>query len=160
MTECLQILEVCKTVGERQDYAFNLTREFARRWQPDHPYPANDRIRPNDRPGTGLQYVSSGGVSNGKKEPPWPLTGTVADGPITWTPEEISFAGLRHRIDSVVWPVDSMLSDAVEIDEAALQEIRIHVAGGTPGVTYTFPALITTTTGEIFEVRLQIEIEI
>lgn len=159
MAECLQILEVCKTASERQDYSFNLTREFSRLYELGRPYPANDRVRPNARPGIGLQFVSSGGVANEKKEPTWAATGPIADGSIVWTPEVMSFAGLKHRIDTVVWPSDPMLSDQFQIDEVALQECGIWVSGGVAGTTNTFRAQITTTIGAIFEVRLVVTIE-
>lgn len=158
MTECIQALEECQTVREKLDYAFNLTPNFAWRWMPDEPAPAAVRpIAETGKPGTGLEYASDGGQTNGKKEPNWPATigGTVADGSTIWTAQAISNASLRHRIGSVEWlPVDGItLSDQVETDLPGLQEVRITVFSTTPG-TYTCIGIVTTQGGKKFEVRL------
>lgn len=163
MAKCLQTLKVCQGSGERQDYAFNLTDEFAKRWVANRPYPAMDRIRPASLPGTGFEYQSSGGVSNGAAEPPWPeaLAGQVADGSIaTWTAVEMSYGGLRHRIDSVDWQViDGLtLADQSEEDQPGLQEIRIWVESGAAPGKYNFSAIVTTDQGAEFECPIELTI--
>jgi hypothetical protein len=165
MAECIQTLEVCQTAREKQDYAFNLTPDFAIVWQADRPAPAVVRaIAESGKPGTGLEYASSGGQTNGKKEPSWPTelaAEPIADGSAMWTAQALSFASLKHRIASVAWDVVAgiTLSDQVETDLPGLQEVRITVSGGTAGTTYTCPGLITTVGGKKFEVRLLVTID-
>jgi hypothetical protein len=161
VSKCIATLKACQGAGERQDYAFNLTREFANLWEADAPYASSDKVRPNSLPGTGFEYSSSGGVSNGAAEPAWPATGTVVDGSITWTTGAITNDSLRHRIVSVEWSSDSDVptSDQVETDDPALQEVRIWVGpGGTVGETYLIEGEITTDQDAIYTVRIELTI--
>jgi hypothetical protein len=159
--KCLQVLKVCKTAGERQDYAFDLTAEFSKLWEADHPYAAAAVVRPSV--GTGLEYVSSGGQSNGEIEPEWPTPAgeTVEDGSITWTAQALSALGLKHHIVDCTWtaPDGITASDQVETDDPGLQEIRIWVSGGTVGESYVITALVETNLGALFECRLIVSIE-
>lgn len=165
MAECVQTLEVCKAASERQWYAFNLTDEFSIRWQPSYPYEAAQAVRPTTRKSTGLEYVSSGGVSNGVREPEWPTVvgETVTDGSITWTARAISFSTLGERLASVdpaEWITDGdlILSDQVEQDLPALQEVRIWASGGTVGEVYDCSVVVETASGALFECRLKVTI--
>jgi len=165
VAECVQTLEVCKAASERQWYAFDLTDEFARRWEPNHPYDVGQIVRPWRRPGTGLEYVSSGGVSHGKTEPDWPgvVGETVVDGSITWTAQAITYDSLSERLasaDPVEWITDRdlVLADEVEQDLPALQEVRVWASGGTLGETYNCVAVIETQAGSIYECRLKVTI--
>lgn len=159
MPKCLQILKVCQAEDERQIYAFDLTDEFASLWSPNRPYTVGTVVRPRDNPGTGLEYVSSGGVSNGELEPEWPIVvgDAVDDGSLTWTAQLMTFSGLNHRIVSAAWtaPSDITADDQVETDHPAMQEARIEISGGTLGQRYTVIGLVTTDQGSIFELRLQ-----
>lgn len=170
MAKCIETLKVCQGADERQDYAFNVTDEFAIRWQANRAYDTGQVVRPNELPATGYEYVAtaldlSGGMSNGASEPNWPkVIGTaVVDGSITWTAQPPTYDGLRERIDTVLWdsnsdPSDLMLSDQVEQDIPGLQEARIWVSGGTVGQTYDCRALITTESGAKYECRLEVTI--
>lgn len=165
MVECVQTLEVCKAASERQWYAFNLTDEFAHRWQAARPYASGQAVRPARRPATGFEYVSSGGVSHGKTEPEWPqaVGETVEDGSIIWTAQAISYDSLRERlaaVDPAEWTTDGdlILSDQVEQDLPALQEVRIWASGGTLGEVYDCVVVIETVSGSLFECRLRVTI--
>lgn len=168
MAELIQTLKVAQAADERQDYAFNVTDEFALRWRPARAYLTGQIVRPNDRPATGFQYVAatdaSGGMSSGDQEPNWPkiVGGTVVDGSVTWTAQLPTYDGLRERIDSVAWNDadvgDLILADQVEQDLPGLQEVRIWVSGGTVDRTYDARALITTESGAVFECRLEVTI--
>lgn len=165
MAKCLQKLKSCKTVAERQDFSFNLTDEFARHWEANRPFNDGTAIRPATLPGTGFEYASSGGVTNGEAEPTWPTVegGEVADGSIAgWVAQTMSNDGLRHRITDVTWtpPAGITVSDQAEIDEPALQEIRVWVnPGGTIGDKVTIVATIETDQGAIFECHLELTLE-
>ena len=53
-------------------------------WRPNTTYASPTIILPTTRIRNGYQYTSGGGKS-GATQPTWPLSGTVADGTITWT---------------------------------------------------------------------------
>lgn len=163
MTECIATLKVCQGSEARLDYAIDLTERFAIPRQPNYPYPDGATVRPVEG-GTGWQYQSSGGVTNGDDfEPDWPIEngGTVDDGSLTWIAEEITFDSLRYRIDDVEWtaPDGITLSDEQVIDQPAMQEVRVTVAGGTAGRRYRIVGVVTTTTGLMFEVRIEMKIK-
>jgi hypothetical protein len=155
MTEC--------SAEARLDYAIDLTERFAIPRQPNFPYAIGAHVRPIEG-GTGWQYQSSGGVTNGDDfEPDWPVDsgGTVDDGSLTWTAEPITYDSLRYRIDEVEWtaPAGITLSDESIIDQPAMQEARVTVAGGTVGEKYRIVGLVTTTTGLVFEVRIELKVK-
>lgn len=168
MTDCIATLKVCQGPNARYPYAFNLTDEFARQWQPNYPFAANAAIRPSDAADpTGWQYRNDGsdGVS-GAEEPEWPTADNedVADGSVEWTAEAMDFDGLAYRITDVNWTVpDGITGDDDDwTDLAALQECRIWVSGGEVGRTYTLVGVIDATDGTEtakFEVRLVVKIK-
>jgi hypothetical protein len=167
MAKCIETLKVCKAADERLDFGFNLTDEFAHLWKPNRPYEYGQIVRPADLPATGFEYVaegadSSGGVSNGASEPIWPRTigGTVVDGSVTWIAQPMTYDGLRERVGDVYWlgEGDLILSDPVDQDLPALQEVRIWASGGTIGRSYDCVVNITTLSGAIYECRLEITI--
>lgn len=162
MAKCLLLLKVCQKAGERQDYAFNWTREFSKRWESDFPYGAAVAVRPATG-STGFEYVSSGGVS-GSEEPVWPdaLGLTVVDGSITWTAAAISNTSLRHRIDApAVWTADTgvTLDDQSDTDLPGLQETRIWVADGAEGQVSRNYVEVTTDQGAIYMGELRVTFE-
>jgi hypothetical protein len=164
MAKCILLLKVCQGASERQDYAFNWTHEFSKRWEPVFPYATAAHIRPSSlERSTGLEYVSSGGVS-GPEEPAWPTVegGTVVDGSITWTAAAISNSSLRHRISGTsVWTADAgiTLEDEVTTDAPGLQESRIWVEGGTSGQVSTNLCVVTTDQGAKYQGELRVTIE-
>lgn len=163
MTECIATLRVCQGAEARLDYAIDLTERFAIPRQPNFPYASGAHVRPVEG-GTGWQYQSSGGVTNGDDfEPQWPTEDgvAVADGSLIWTAEDITYDSLRYRIDEVEWtaPAAITLSDETVIDQPAMQEVRITLAGGTAGEKYRIVGLVTTTTGLIFEVRIELKVK-
>lgn len=163
MTECIAKIKACQGDQAKLDYAFDLTERFAIPRQPNHPYAESACVRPTEGE-TGRQYRSSGGVTNGDDfEPQWPAEngGEVVDGSLTWTAEDITFDSLRYRIDSVTWtaPDGITLSDETIIDQPALQEARVTVAGGTAGQKYRIVGVVTTTTGLEYEVRIELKVK-
>ena len=162
MASCVITLKACQAPDEFHDYGFNLVDQFSNGWIANYPFDAGAIIRPGT---TGLEYVSDGGVSNGEIEPEWPIeaAGTVDDGTITWTAQEVTSAGLNERIDSVVWSAISPMvaSNQSEIDEDAIQEARIWVTGGVAGSKYRVTGLLTTTSSPptIYELRLEMSIK-
>jgi hypothetical protein len=164
MAKCQVLLKVCQQSTERQDYAFNWTHEFARRWQPYFPFAAAIAIRPSTVEGaTGFEYISSGGVS-GAEEPVWSETSgeTVVDGSIIWTAAPMSNASLKHRVNGAsVWTAEAglTLEDEVTTDTPGLQESRIWVEGGVTGQTYRNFVAVPTDQGAIYEGELRIKIE-
>lgn len=131
-------------------------------------YAAGVAVRPNTRAQTGLEYVSSGGVSRGisarqpieKAEPQWPMTGTVPDGSIIWTPREISFDSLEERIVSEQWdwPDGITVEPQPHHDEAAMQVSSARFSGGTRGRVYDVSVLVTTTQ-QVHEGTLRVTID-
>ena len=163
MTECIATLKACQGALSVLDYALDLTERFSIPRQPNFPYASGAHVRPIDG-GTGWQYQSSGGVTNGDDfEPQWPTEegGTVVDGSLTWTAEDITFDSLRYRIASVEWtaPDGITLSDESVIDQPAMQEVRVTVAGGTAGQKYRIVGVVTTTTGLEYEVRIELKVK-
>lgn len=163
MTECIATIKACQGSQSRLDYAFDLTERFSIARKPNYPFANDACVRPVEG-GTGRQYRSSGGVTNGDDfEPEWPPEdgGTVNDGSLTWTGEDITFDSLRYRIDEVEWtPPDGItLSDESIIDQAAMQEVRVTVAGGTAGRKYRIVGVVTTTTGLQYEVRIDLRVK-
>lgn len=163
MTDCIAKFKACQGDQAKLDYAFDLTDRFAIPRQPNHPFSNGACVRPVEG-GTGLQYRSNGGVTSGDEfEPQWPAQegGEVIDGSLTWTGEQITFESLRYRIDSVVWtaPDGITLSDELVIDQPALQEARVTVAGGTAGERYRIVGVVTTTTGLEHEVRIELKVK-
>lgn len=148
MPSCLssRALKVFQTANERQPYAFDLTDDFANLWEAGRNFAAAATIRPLKDQSTGLEYVSSGGVS-GKREPRWPnqVGGTATDGTITWTAQALSTDSLKWRISTIVWTADAGItaSDQVDTDAASLQEARIYASGGESGTTYMIRGLVT-----------------
>lgn len=163
MTECIATLKACQGSEARLDYALDLTERFSIPRLPNFPFAAGARVRPVEG-GTGWQYQSSGGVTNGDDfEPQWPTEdgGTIADGSLIWTAEDITFDSLRYRIDSVTWtaPDGITLSDESIIDQPAMQEVRVTVEGGTAGQKYRIVGVVTTTTGLEYEVRIELRVK-
>ncbi len=137
---CEIVQEVCKRAGERKAFpAFDWVDVFARRWIAKQPFGNGVAVRPANRPATGLEYVSSGGVT-AAREPKWPTTtgGTVMDGSITWTARAITYDSLIYRIDDVEYDVPEgiTLHEQDFIDEPAAQQVPLEVSGGTEGETY------------------------
>lgn len=163
MTECIATLKACQGPQSVLDYAIDLTERFAIPRQPNYPYPNGACVRPVEG-GTGRQYRSSGGVTNGDEfEPDWPTedNGEVEDGSLTWAAEDITFDSLRYRIDSVAWtaPDGITLTNEQVIDQPAMQEVRVTIAGGVAGQKYRIVGVVTTTTGLEYEVRIEMKIK-
>lgn len=163
MTECIATLKVCQGPLSVLDYAFDLTERFAILRQPNYPYANGAHVRSFDG-GTGWQFQSSGGVTNGDDfEPDWPTESgeSVEDGSLTWTAEAITYDSLRYRIDEVEWtaPAGITLSDESIIDQPAMQEVRVTVAGGTAGEKYRIVGVVTTTSGLEYEVRIELKVK-
>lgn len=163
MTECIATLKVCQGPMSVLDYAFDLTERFSIPRQPNFPYANGAHVRPVEN-GTGWQYQSSGGVTNGDDfEPDWPTESgeTIEDGSLVWTAEAITFDSLRYRIDSVTWtaPDGITLSNELVIDQPAMQEVRVTVAGGAAGEKYRIIGVVTTTTGLEHEVRIELKVK-
>lgn len=161
MSECVATLKECQGAEEVHDYAFDLTDQFSRKWAPNAEQPLGAIVRPGT---TGREYISGGGVTNGELEPDWPLDNgdTVEDGSVVWTGQSVSYAGLLHRVGSADWtaPAGITISDPVETDRPALQEVRVSVTGGVVGRTYRIVGLVTTLAAdEVFEVRLDLKIK-
>jgi hypothetical protein len=72
----------------------------------------------------------------------------------------MTYDGLRERVGDVYWlgEGDLILSDPVDQDLPALQEVRIWASGGTIGRSYDCVVNITTLSGAIYECRLEITI--
>lgn len=163
MTECIATQRVCQGPLSVLDYAFDLTAKFSIPRLPNFPYAAGAHVRPIID-GTGWQYQSSGGVTNGDDfEPDWPTEdgGTVEDGSLTWTAEAITYDSLRYRIDSVTWtaPDGITLTNEQVIDQPAMQEVRVTVAGGAAGQKYRIVGVVVTTTGLEYEVRIELKVK-
>jgi len=160
MANCVITLKACQSPDELYDYAFNLTDQFSNAWQTNYPFALGAILRPGIY---GVEYISSGGVSNGEVEPEWPDDAgeTIEDGSVTWTAQAVSAAGLNEQIDTVDWsaPADLTISDPTEIRQVALQEARIWVTGGVVGSKYRVTGLLTTTIGTVYELRVELTIK-
>ena len=170
---CIVTLERCKAPSSVKTWGFNWTAYFTRVWEPGMGFAPGVAVRPNSRPGTGYEYLSSGGVSRGatprrplaKVEPLWPegsdAIATVTDGSIVWTRQAISFESLEERIASDNWEVPSGLTGDPQpfVDSAGLQASAIRLGGGVVGQIYDVRVDVTTTIGNVHTgiIRLTIE---
>lgn len=161
---CSAKFAACKRASETKPYGFRWTDAFCRRWQADTPFATGVRVRPTLAAlRSGFEFESSGGQSNGKKEPKWPtaLGETVQDGSITWTAVALSVNGLLERVSAVAWvaPVGITVNPRVAVDEAGLQETLADISGGTSGTTYEIRADVTTTIGNIYAGVIELEVQ-
>lgn len=166
---CRIVYDRCKTAGAVRIWGFSWTLAFARRWQPNTGYAVGEAVRPNTRAQTGVEYVSSGGVSRGvsarqpieKIEPLWPTAGSVQDGPIIWTPRPITYDSLEERIVSEEWtsPAGITAEPLPYQDDPAAQMSAARISGGTKGQTYEVSVLVTTTAGQVHEGTIRVTID-
>jgi hypothetical protein len=161
---CVTTVKACKASGEKRPYAFNWTLELSRRWEANTPFSAGVAVRPSSELlQTGFEYESSGGQSNGKKEPKWPtaLGGTVTDGSITWTAVSLTNDSLLEQIATSAWQVPVGLSGSGEstIITPGQQAASIDLADGAAETTYTVVNEIVTTTGTKYVARLELTID-
>lgn len=168
MADCYALQEKCQRVGERYDYAFNWTLELSRKRQPNTPYGAGTCVRPAlAEQGTGLEYESSGGVSDGRANARlrWPreLGGTLVDGSITWTAVALSTASLEDQIDTSTWTSPSAITvDDEDITQTAgLQQTAAFVdsQAGEAGQTYEIVNQCVTTNGRRLEGVLRLTLD-
>jgi len=166
MATCLITQKVCKTAREVRPWGFNFMFYFSRKWNRSTPFAAAVAVKPS-KEGllTGFEYSSSGGVS-GAVEPRWPTAKdiaagktTVRDGSILWTAQVYSFDSLFERIDDVAWTVEGVtFNEAAPVDEAAQQSSGGQFSAGEEGEDGTGTVLVTTTQGNEYEARLEIEV--
>jgi hypothetical protein len=167
MPDCVIVQEICKRAGERIAFPpFELVDRLARSWEPEQPFAVSVAVRPKGRRSTGLEYVSSGGVT-GEREPKWPAVagGTISEGPITWTAQLISNASLIYRIESRTYDVPDGITNHEQsfIDEPGSQQVPMEVSGGTIGKTYDVVAKVQMTavgsSVPLYELVLRVTIE-
>lgn len=139
----------------------------ARKWRPGMFVEAGTRIRafPTLLDGTigttGYEYEADADGWTGDEEPQWPSSsgGTVVDGSITWSRQEVTVDSLERTVSNandVVWDGDSgMTVSAPSLDTGSGQVIisALH-AGGTAGQRLSTWADVTfsDTTIERFEI--------
>jgi hypothetical protein len=118
-----RVFSSCMLAGETLPFELDWTQDFAIFWAAAGVFPEFTVVRPVTGI-TGLEYVSSGGQA-GEEEPTWPTTvgGTVEDGSITWTAQELSNSSLREQISTATWPAVTgfTISDETTTDEPGRQ---------------------------------------
>jgi hypothetical protein len=160
---CVFTIEECQRAGEIRPYGFDWTVFLANRWRLNAPYAADDRVRPTtEEKQTGFEYASSGGQSNGKKEPTWPkvLSATVIDGSIRWTAVALSEDSLLETIVSSTWTVPGSVTASLEatVDTAGQQATSVFLTSATPGA-YEVVNEITTSLGAEYQAVIELTIE-
>jgi hypothetical protein len=160
---CVYTVEKCQKAGENRPYGFDWTVFLANRWRANTPFAVGDRVRPTtELKHTGFEYASSGGQSNGKKEPSWPkvLAGTVLDGSIRWTAVAMSTDGLLETIVTSTWTVPGAVTDTTDAvaSEAGRQATSVFLASATPG-EYEIVNEIVTSSGAEYQAVITLTIE-
>jgi hypothetical protein len=160
---CVYTVEKCQKAGENRPYGFDWTVFLANRWRANTPFAADDRVRPTtELKHTGFEYASSGGQSNGKKEPTWPkvLNATVIDGSIRWTAVAMSTDGLLETIVTSTWTVPAEVTDTSDAvaNEAGRQATSVFLASATPG-EYEIVNEIVTSSGAEYQAVITLTIE-
>lgn len=154
----------CQAASAKRPRGFNWTLEFARRWARNAAFGVGVAIRPStEKLQTGLEYVSDGGQSNGRKEPAWPTdeTETVEDGAILWTPRDLTVDSLIERIATSTWSApDAITIDDEEVTDTAGEQVTsCSITGGTPGEVAEITNTVTTTLGHTYVAKLLLTIE-
>jgi hypothetical protein len=160
---CVYTVEKCQKAGENRPYGFDWTVFLANRWRANTPFAVDDRVRPTtELKHTGFEYASSGGQSNGKKEPSWPktLSATVLDGSIRWTAVAMSTDGLLETIVTSTWTVPGAVTDTTDavVNEAGRQATSVFLASATPG-EYEIVNEIVTSSGAEYQAVITLTIE-
>jgi hypothetical protein len=154
---CRKIQEECKRAGERKQRGFDLTAFSANNWAPKTFFSAGDVIRVlgvgagGEQPFTGFDYTADVDGYTGEFEPAWPATGTVSDGPITWSPVAVSNDSLLRQITGVVWIEDGdmVVDDDDIVNTEGRQQIAAYHSGGVDGQKYLVIARVTFSDGSV-----------
>lgn len=144
-----------KTETEIIKVKYDFRRLLEYTWEPGAAYDATDYVRPTTA--NGFEYECTTGGQTGRREPRWPTTvaGTVTDGSITWTARAFS-TNASDTLSSVNLeaPGDLTLGTANIDGSRAI----FTVSGGDLGGCYIVSIEATTSAGEVFEEKLQVEI--
>lgn len=166
---CRITRKACKTANETQQWAFDYAGYdqdsgswgfLVRVWSPGTVFAADVVVRPTYP--TGFEYVATAGQT-GQTEPRWPTTvaGTVTDGSVTWTAQEISNDSLTTTIDSSAWSADTGINvdnDSLETGNGK-QMTSAHISGGAIGEIYDVANVITLADGTVEESVLRVTVE-
>jgi hypothetical protein len=142
---------------------------LANRWRPNKPFALGVRVRPStEDQQNGFEYESSGGQSNGRREPRWKrapqaeVDGTTyTDGSLVWTARHLTLTSYHDRIFNSTWTVPAGVTGSAEVAVLVpgLQETQIAIEGGTPGETYDIVNQITTDLDRRYHGILRLTIE-
>lgn len=148
-----------KTATEEYDAKVEASRLLAFYWEPGTVYATDAHVRP--RLETGFAYKAIQVVSDAqtqRRQPVWPtlLAGQVKDGSVIW--EAVAIDG--NSTDSIA-SVNVPAVAGLTIGTATFvgTRITIPISGGTVGVTYRVSVEITTSTGEVFEAKIDVFIK-
>lgn len=165
-----QVEKDCKRAVETVMRAFDLTWLAARKWRQGIYVTAETRIRArplstgSEQPTTGYQYRATNTGWTGESEPPWPETGEVEDGSITWEAEAVSTASLERTIDDpsdVAWGADAPMTVTSPVLDVGAGQVAISAlhAGGTAGARLNSWADVTFSDGTVERFQIQWKIQ-
>src|SRR5579859_3127460 len=86
-------VQLTQAAGSTRLRVIDVSSQAAPFWQPNSFVPANGVMRPTDPNQTGFVYKATASGTTGEVEPAWPVSGSVTDGSISWTPETPPAAG-------------------------------------------------------------------
>lgn len=148
-----------KTATEKYDAKFEAARVLAYYWEPGKTQSLNDHVRPPRE--TGFAYKASELASpaqTARRPPVWPtvLGGIVKDGSVQWEAVPID-SNSADSIASINVPAVTGLT--IGASSFSGTRVVVRIEGGTVGETYVVSVEITTSTGEVIEVKLEVFIK-
>lgn len=145
-----------KTETEAFDAKVEVSRLLAFYHEPGKVYALNDHVRPLRETGFAYKQTATGLNPQTSRRPPvWPVVfaGIVKDGSVTW--EAVAIDG--NSADSIASVnVPSVIGLTIGSVTFSGTRITVPISGGTKLVTYTVSVEITTSTGEVFEVKIEV----
>jgi hypothetical protein len=150
-----------KFAGATKDFTIRWHRQLRNYWLSERYYNAGDKVRSPSV--AGLAYQASGSGESGSMEPNWPraVGVTVLDGSITWTAIAVTGSPAVDTINISAWsqvsPPDGTLT--VPSTASTIEEATAWFAGGTSGNTYRIRNVITLTSGLIYQLEFDLEIQ-
>jgi hypothetical protein len=133
--------------SEALTYTADFSAHCARRRRPDTDVSLNTIVRSQRVPG--WQYRATTAGHTGGKEPRWPIVelGTVIDGSVEWTAEQVTQQSLQRTLSTVSWSTTSGLTIGAASTSAT--ESTVLISGGVDGQDYEVLCAATCSDGTL-----------